>query len=120
MKKENLILILGLLVCACTTKKSNEILGKYVNEFDKESIHYVILKPDSTYLHYYKKNDQEQKNTGKWRFELLSNSRNVIIFHDWVSYGIKTEISCDGCMYGTDLADNEIVFSEDLAEKVNF
>lgn len=61
MKAVNIVfmLIFSFMFLACSESSRDELPGKYVNTYEKDAEHYVILKTDSTFFHYYKKNGQE-------------------------------------------------------------
>lgn len=61
MKAVNIVfmLIFSFMFLACSESSRDELPGKYVNTYEKDAEHYVILKPDSTFFHYYKKKGQE-------------------------------------------------------------
>lgn len=130
MDKLKILTVIGVCIFyGCTNHSENfevvqpskEILvGKYVNKYETAAEHYVVLKPDSSYFHYYKLDTVERKQSGKWNLSKLSNGGSALTFYDWISFGPQTGISCNGCAFVTDLAGKEIVFSQDLAEKVNF
>lgn len=52
--------IMPYLICSACSRPSNEdLFGKYVNTYEKDAEHYVILKSDSSFFHYYKKNGMD-------------------------------------------------------------
>jgi hypothetical protein len=94
--KINVSLII-LICCSCNLERNRNIIGRYNNEYENAAIHYVALKKDSTFFHYYKKNnDSPLVNTGKWRFD---PDKNEIQFENWIQFGFKTGDSCSGCSW---------------------
>lgn len=115
-----LLMLLGFLLNFCDNNKQDSIIGKYENFSEKNAIHYIKLNSDSTYIHFYKNELNEKSDTANWRFNLEKDGDKTVIFYNWNSYGIKTELSCENCVYVTTLKGNEIVFSEDLPVEMNF
>lgn len=119
--KITLIALLGFSLNSCNnSKKKDNIFGKYENFSAKNVVHYVSLNSDSTYIHFYKNGLIEKSDTSNWRFNLEKDGDKIVIFYNWNSYGIKTDLSCENCVYVTTLKDNEIAFSEDLPVEMNF
>lgn len=116
-----LVLIMGLLLATCKdVKKPEDITGRYVNTYEPEADHYVDLKSDSTYFHYYKKENQPAKiNEGKWRLSVRSHKTEVV-FREWVTFGYKGPDSCNGCLWAVKLEDEELIFNVDIPEEMNF
>ena len=70
--------------CNSSNEKSN-LFGRYKTKHNKGE-EYIELKSDSTYLHYFKRNTNEIRDSGKWRFELRKNESDHLILEDWKSY----------------------------------
>ena len=73
MKAVNIVfmLIFSFMFLACSESSRDELPGKYVNTYEKDAEHYVILKPDSTFFHYYKKKTEDSLS------EILCRSRQI-------------------------------------------
>jgi hypothetical protein len=109
-----------LLLNACKPPESrNNAIGKYVNDYEPATIHYVILKEDSTYVHYYKKyGDSSRINTGKWEFE-ATPVRTEITFNSWMTYGYAADY-LKGYSTLVYLIKGELFFSFDVPKEMNF
>ena len=58
---------------------SPELYGKYVYKEKDEAIHYIEIKPNSVYLHYFSYNGKSANHVGQW--SLSTDCR--ILFKDW-------------------------------------
>lgn len=104
---------------ATMNKETNNIVGKYVNSYENAE-HYIVLKKDSTFTHYYKKSQETSKeNKGTWSIS-IDAKKTEIKFDEWIDYGYTDESSCDGCYRFVRLKDGEMVFSSDLPNEMNF
>jgi hypothetical protein len=121
--KNGIGLILGfLLLCSCNRNVVNtdNVVGKYINTFESDAMHYVELKADSTFLHYYKKGAEiQQENKGTWQL-LKSDKKNEIVFRTWVAFGINKKYDCNGCIRYVKLMGDEMIFNVDLPNEMNF
>jgi hypothetical protein len=98
----------------------NNLIGKYTNSFEKGVIHFVELKPDSTFSHYYKNGTLEkQENNGTWTISKTKHKTEVV-FRTWVSFGINRQYDCNRCIRFVKLKDNELIFNIDLPDEMNF
>ena len=100
--------------------KQKEMVGKYINTFETGVEHYIILNNDSTYLHYYKSPTLDLTNTGKWSINKDANGKINIAFIDWATYGYKNDFACEKCYWSVELRDNELIFSYDTPNEMNF
>ncbi|MCS6820171.1 MAG: hypothetical protein NZ522_09495 [Chitinophagales bacterium] len=124
MKNWILILLVGMLLAACKDVKKSEdttdVTGRYVNTFEPEADHYVDLKADSTYFHYYKKENEPAKiNEGKWSLSIRPNKTEVI-FREWTTFGYRGPDSCNGCLWAVKLEEGELKFNVDIRDEMNF
>jgi hypothetical protein len=121
--RNGIYLILGIvLLYACNRNNidADNVVGKYINTFEDDAIHYVELKADSTFLHYYKKGEEEQQeNIGSWKL-LKSDRENEIVFRVWIAFGINRQFDCNGCMRFVKWVENELIFNYDLPNEMNF
>jgi hypothetical protein len=118
---KNMILLMPMatfFLFACS-KKNSTVIGKYVNTFEPDADHYVELKADSTFIHYYKKNNEVKENKGVWRLS-IDPEQTQIIFDTWVDFGYKDLPICDHCLRMVQLKDEELMFNVDLPNEVNF
>jgi len=122
MVLRNIYIIIFALLFSCThnAKKSSHITGKYVNAFETGVEHYVILSSDSTYRHYYKSALLKLTNNGRWKFDQFESGEIKIVFLDWASYGAKRDNNCKKCLFAAELGDEELIFSYDLPDEMNF
>ena len=63
----------------------SEVIGKYERAYESNSCYETLtLKPNSTYIHYYKnkKDGKVYNDTGKW--EYLDSKNNKVRFYKWV------------------------------------
>jgi len=114
------ILLMILLLNACKQNESrNNAFGKYVNVYEPATTHYVELKEDSTYLHYYKKaSDSSKINQGFWYFE-KTRGETQIVFSNWFTYGYNAG-DCNGCINYALLIEGELFFNLDVPIEMNF
>lgn len=99
---------------------TNKLLGKYINTFEQDAIHYVELKSDSTFVHYYKKGHTPNKvNKGIWS-QIGAPPKNEIKFDTWIDYGYKNEPSCNGCLRFVKVVNGVMIFNFDLPNEMNF
>ncbi|GEM_PF-2298620 len=119
---KNLLKLLLILSCiySCSTKKE-EITGKYFNNYEKDKIHFVELKHDSTYIHYYadRDNQNSEKNIGIWKSIKKGNEMEIML-RSWVDYGYKNDPPCNNCTFFVKLKDGELIFNQDLPYEMNF
>lgn len=77
------LLVSFLIYSACSQHSKDDVFGKYVNTYEKDAEHYVVLNPDSTFFHYYKKEGKEAYiNEGS--FELRAGS---LLINGWDELG---------------------------------
>lgn len=118
MKVFRVLVILSsiLVFIACGERKS--IFGRYSNTFDTLAIHYVDLRGDSTFYHFYKRDSTELMNSGQWSW----GKKNKVWFNEWRHFGGIEDESCEGgCIRGVEFRnENELVFSYDLPNEMNF
>lgn len=109
------------MVCCKGKTDKESVIGKYVNVFEPETIHFVELRPDSTYFHYYKKNNElERINSGKWKLS-IRDSKTEIIFRKWITFGYDSfNNSCFECHWAVKLEKGELIFDVDLPDEMNF
>ena len=122
MTRVRIILILGLvLTYSCDKNIINEnVIGKYKNTFESNTIHYVELKPDSTFIHYYKRGEEAAKeNKGIWQLSVRPK-KTEIVFNTWVDFGYIDEPICNGCLRVVKLKESEMIFNVDLPNEMNF
>ncbi len=121
MRNWIMILLIGMLAAACKkNEQSDDITGRYVNTFEEDANHYVDLKADSSYFHYYKKGNMPAEiNEGKWRLSIRPH-KTEIVFRKWITFGYKDLDSCSGCLWAVKLENGELVFNIDLPEEMNF
>lgn len=105
--------------CSSTMKKDN-IVGKYINDYEKGATQYVELFPDSTFLHYYKGNFGELINKGKWTVWVDENVTKIS-FNEWKSFGEFKEDDCvKGCLRQVILKNEKLIFNVDLPDEMDF
>ena len=116
-----IVVLIGLLLSACNSMdEQSNITGKYRNTFEPEATHYVELKTDSTFLHYYKKgNEDAQENKGTWRF-IKTDKKEEIMFSTWTTFGINKQYDCNDCLRFVKIKDDELIFNVDLPSEMNF
>lgn len=115
-----LSIILFLFKCKRNNCQQYEIIGKYYNNYEKNVDHYVELKIDSTFVHYYNdKKNNVRKNIGTWKLSSRKD-RIEIIFNSWREYGYENNPKCDGCIFFVRLEDGKLIFDEDLDKELNF
>lgn len=118
MKK--LILYIFIFIISCNNDNINHnAVGKYVNAYDSESIHYVELRSDSTFIHFYKKSNIISENTGYWKLLKFKNKTEVV-FRTWKNFGYEKSIKCNDCVRFVILKNNELIFDYDLLNEMNF
>src|SRR5687768_17210730 len=98
MQRIFLILIL-LNFSKCTLNReclsTETIIGKYVNNIEPESTHYVEIKSSGEFYHFYQKGNLIQENKGSWSF---SKKSCEISFSIWKSFGEYKDKNCiNGC-----------------------
>jgi len=126
MKKIGCIFLFNLVLHSCNNppksdSKSNvTLVGNYVNHYEKDVVHFVNLKNDSTYVHFYqKKGENSKESNGKWK--LITNpNKNEILFYDWFDFGYIDEPTCNGCIRFVKIENGELIFSVDLPDELNF
>lgn len=121
-----LYIVLGVIMIGCnnenksTTNDSSIVVGKYINTYEPNVVHYVEIKKDSTYLHYYKKaNEVALENSGKWKL-VHGKTKTEVIFNSWIDYGYEDEPVCNKCLRAVKFENNELIFSVDLPDELNF
>lgn len=111
--------LLLLILVSCQNRENIE--GKYINSYSKNIEHYLILNKDNTFIHYFKdKNKKELINKGLW---FKTNSKELEIkLTPWIDYGdyIYEKLKCNKCIRFVKLRNNELIFSYDLADEMNF
>lgn len=99
---------------------SQNVIGKYVNAFEHNAVHFVELYDDSSFLHYYKKNDSQFENRGHWKFR-NDNGNPEISFTYWKSFGENKDQACvNGCLAFVKMKNSELIFDGDLPDERNF
>ncbi len=96
MKNSNnyILIIIGLILSSCTSNypQNFTVFGKYTNTSDKTTVHYVEVKSDSTYIHYYKRaNAPALINSGTCvidQFDLPKTNNINIIFSNWKTFDV--------------------------------
>ncbi|TGD56836.1 hypothetical protein [Flavobacterium humi] len=122
MKKIRLImlLIMPVFIFNCNTNKNENLLGKYFNNYENNVLHFVELKKDNTYLHYYEgKNHTVKRNIGTWK-SIKKGDEIEIMFSSWIDYGYLNEPVCNSCTNFVKLEDGELIFNQDLPKETNF
>jgi hypothetical protein len=116
-----IIIFTGLFLSACNSMNEQiDFTGKYRNTFEPEATHYVELKADSTFFHYYKNGDEPAlENKGYWRTSVRPQ-KTEIIFDTWVDFGYKDEAACNGCLRAVKIENSELIFNVDLPSEMNF
>lgn len=116
-----IIVLFGLLMSACNSKyEQKNLTGKYINTFESEAIHYVELKADSTFLHYYKKgNERAQVNKGTWKY-IGTDKKAEVVFKTWTTFGVNKQYDCKECLRFVKIKDGELIFNVDLPTEMNF
>ena len=110
-------IIMVFVLCGC--KNSENLIGKYENTFESNVIHYVVLKKDHKFLHYYKKGNEDEKiNKGVWSLEVTSKKREIK-FNTWVDFGYIVGPPCEGCFKFVQIKDGEMIFSYDFPNEMN-
>ncbi len=95
-------------------------MGKYINCYEEDAIHYVQINTDSTFVHYYKKgNEQEKINKGSWRLT-TKPSKTEVVFDTWTTFGYNDVDACQKCLWAVKFRDGELVFSYDMPKEMNF
>ena len=119
-------ILFGLIILFCSCSEGhniasqNNLIGKYTNSFENGVIHFVELKSDSTFYHYYKNGTQDkQVNNGTWTI-LKTKNKTEIVFKTWVSFGINKQNDCNGCIRFVKLKGGELIFDIDLPDEMNF
>lgn len=93
-----------------------EISGIYYSG-EKDASHYVELKTNGEFLHFYKKGELELQNIGKWHF---NREKCEVLFSRWKSYGDYQDKNCiNGCSAFVKVKNETLLFSFDLKE-MNF
>lgn len=124
MKNKLLILIVLPILFSCNSNNqkgnTSSMIGKYINTFEKDAIHFVELKADSSFIHYYKKGKALHKeNKGIWSV-IESPKKIEIKFDTWIDYGYTNISTCNGCIRFVKVRDGELIFSYDLPDEMNF
>jgi hypothetical protein len=115
-----ILCLIAIIMNACCNNQESNVAGKYINKFEQNAKHYIELKNDSTYLHYYKKNGELFKeNLGSWCL-LKSQNKIEIVLDNWTDFGYIDETSCDGCIRVVEFKNCSIIFSYDLPNEMNF
>lgn len=105
------------LLFSCKKKCDEVAVGKYYNRYLDDVVHYVSLRKDLSYLHYYKDADGvEKSHSGTWQFDRIDCE---VMLENWTSYG-DYSISCNDCTLFVNLWDGELVFSYDTKRQSNF
>ncbi|CAN5271046.1 hypothetical protein BH09BAC3_BH09BAC3_35170 [soil metagenome] len=120
--KNRIVSVLAIvLLYACNNNESKDnVIGKYVNTYESEAKHYVVLEADSTFLHYYKKNNEAVKeNKGNWKL-LITPKKTEIVFRTWKTFGYGDSNDCNGCIRFVKLEKGEMIFDSDLPKEMNF
>lgn len=121
--RNGIVLTLGIVLlysCNRNVIDTDDVTGKYINTFEPGAIHYVELKADSTFLHYYKKGTEiPQENRGAWQL-LKSDKKDEIVFRTWTAFGSNKQYDCNGCIRYVKLREDEMIFNVDLPDEMNF
>lgn len=106
---------------SCENNSGENIEGKYYNEFEKNVVHYVELKQDGSFIHFYtnKENGEELEHKGTWSKRVTKKDKIKVSFKNWEDFGPyadKEKI----LIRSVELDDDELVFSYDLRKEMNF
>lgn len=121
MKNRIVLLLVVVILNSCNKSDiKDNVIGKYINKYEPDANHYVELKADSTFLHYYKKNNETAKeNEGNW--ELVTTPKKTeIVFRTWKTFGFGDSTDCNGCIRFVKLIEGEMIFDYDLPHEMNF
>ncbi len=117
--KWSCIVFVTVYLLACSNNDETTITGRYINTYEPNAIHYVELKDDSTYMHFYKNNKTTKASKGNWNL-ITKAHKTEIMFSDWYSYGYDALDDCNGCTWFVKLKNGELIFNVDLPEEMNF
>jgi hypothetical protein len=118
----SLFLFLTILFSGCTNRTCSTelIVGKYFNYFEDNSTHYIEIRKDSTYVHYYESEIGKRKvNTGRWSHSNRSNKCKVS-FKKWIDFSNKSDNSNFEKSWVVELYKDELIFDYDLPKERNF
>jgi hypothetical protein len=113
------IVTIILLSCNRDSPSNTNIVGKYVNTFERDAIHYIVIRPDSTFLHYYKKGELMQENSGVWDISVAQNDTEIV-FKTWKSFGYAKRSDCETCIRFVRLVKGSLIFNVDVPSEMNF
>ena len=120
MKDRILSALVVILLFACNNESTDNVIGRYVNTYESEAKHYIQLDADSTFLHYYKKNNETAKeNKGTWKL-LVTPEKTEIVFRTWKTFGYGDSNDCNDCIRFVKFKKGEMIFDSDLPKEMNF
>lgn len=122
MKQLKIFLIIFIFLYSCRSEKKDVtgVIGKYINSYEADASHYVELKSDSSFFHFYKKgSDTERINEGKWSSK-EKNGFIEITFNTWTTFGYDNGEGCPHCLWSVKLKNDELIFNIDLPIEMNF
>lgn len=103
MRLKLLIIVFSCFVFSCVKDKCNNsgnAWGKYINDNDKTTLNFLVIKEDGTYIQHYKMHNLVEKtNLGKWR---LSKDECKIYFDGWCDFFKKNKIISSEAYYRND------------------
>lgn len=112
------LILLFIVIYSCNIKES-KLFGKYINASEPGVTHYVELKADSTFEHFYKTADTTIISKGEWRYRIKDSGEQIITFLTWNSLGKHKGEQCKNCSWAVEVKDDELIFSYDSPE-MNF
>ena len=100
-----------LFLSSCDNSCDEDLVGKFYNLASVKEEHYIELKKDSTYVHFYKDSSAKiHSHSGNWKF-VRDECELVLI--NWTSFG-KFLTPCDSCIKIVQISGKELLFSYDL------
>ena len=121
LKLISLFTFLCVIMFSCKNSNDTSIEGKYYNEFENNAIHFIDLKKDSSFVHYYlnKANGEELEHKGTWNKRATKKDEIKISFKNWEDFGPYSD-NKKTLIRSVKLDGNELVFSYDLRKEMNF
>lgn len=121
LKHISLFTFFCVIMFSCENNSDTSIEGKYYNEFEKNAIHYIDLKKDSSFVHYYlnKVNGEEVEHKGTWSKRVTKKDEIKVSFKNWEDFGPYAD-NKKTLIRSVKLDGNELVFSYDLRKEMNF
>lgn len=85
----SLILLFSLFLKSCFLNNCPDQIkiGKYYSRQDTTVVNYLELKPNGSFVHYYKEGKKELKHSGKWKRS--KDDDCIIQFIDWRDFNKK-------------------------------